>query len=80
MSDEVNAPPEPPAAEGINGQWALPSHSRKKMARKISVGLRKAYQEHQCNGNCNHVHQWGQRISKHMKQERVGLRNVEKLG
>eukprot|EP00959_Pyramimonas_sp_CCMP1952_P436168 9133848-Pyramimonas_sp.AAC.1 len=62
MSDEVNVPSEPPAAEEINGQWALPSHSRKKMAREVAVDLRKAYQEHQCNGNRNHVDQWGQRI------------------
>eukprot|EP00959_Pyramimonas_sp_CCMP1952_P050789 1061015-Pyramimonas_sp.AAC.1 len=62
MNDEVNVPPEQLTAEEINGQWALPSLSRKKMARKVAVDLRKAYQEQQRNGNCNHVNQWDQRI------------------
>eukprot|EP00959_Pyramimonas_sp_CCMP1952_P399118 8363250-Pyramimonas_sp.AAC.1 len=62
MRDAVNVPLDQLTTEEVNEQWALPSYARKKMARKAAMGLKRVYHEHQCNGDCNHVNQWDQRI------------------
>eukprot|EP00959_Pyramimonas_sp_CCMP1952_P311831 6526141-Pyramimonas_sp.AAC.1 len=80
MRDAVNVPPDQLTTEEANGQWALPSYTRKRMARKVAMGLRRAFHEHQYNGGCNHVNQWDQRTSKSVKQEKSWLEKCREIG
>eukprot|EP00959_Pyramimonas_sp_CCMP1952_P221723 4635040-Pyramimonas_sp.AAC.1 len=50
------------------------------MARRTAMGMKRIYQEHQCNGGCNHVSQWDQRISKNIKQEKSWLEKCRESG
>eukprot|EP00959_Pyramimonas_sp_CCMP1952_P094956 1985782-Pyramimonas_sp.AAC.1 len=62
MKEAVNAPPDQLATEEVNGKWDLPYYARKKMARSSAMNLKRIYQEHQCDGDCNHASQWDRRI------------------